>query len=61
LLSVECLIVIDRSINSLFQNIYDNIDQSLLNSYIKNYYLQVINQVFIIFYKSISDFRMYFS
>jgi hypothetical protein len=35
LLSVECLIVIDRSAYSLFQNLYGNIDQSLLKLYKK--------------------------
>ena len=55
-LSVECLIVIDRSVYDLFQNLYGYIDQSLLINYIKLYYSQVINQVFIITFKAICAF-----
>jgi hypothetical protein len=54
--SVECLIVIDGSVYDLFQNLYGNIDQPLLINYIKLYYSQVINQVFIITCKAIFVF-----
>ena len=47
ILSVECLVVVDSTVYEFFQNLYPYSSDSVIRNYIKFYFSQVLNQVFV--------------